>query len=111
MHQLNLLSSLRFFRLLAIIYNTDAEAVDLTYELGETEYTNLTNDEFMFLYTVHLRTQVLAEEDEEDIMALITMRVGSVDATRHAAVYTNLSFATSVSVDWRKRGTVTSAKN
>jgi hypothetical protein len=31
--------------------NGEAEAAGLTYELGETEYTDLTNDEFMAMYT------------------------------------------------------------
>jgi hypothetical protein len=44
-------------------------------------------------------------------MALITTRAGLVDATEHTTVYTNLSSAVPVSVDWHKRGAVTPAKN
>ncbi|CAL4982369.1 unnamed protein product [Urochloa decumbens] len=89
--------------------NAGAEAAGLTYELGETEYTDLTNDEFMALYTVPPQTQQLAEEDED--MAVITTRAGPVDATGgHAAVYTNLSAAPAM-VDWREKGAVTPAKN
>ncbi|RCV23743.1 hypothetical protein SETIT_5G030200v2 [Setaria italica] len=89
--------------------NADAEAAGLTYELGETEYTDLTDEEFMALYTVPPQTQ-LAEEDDDEGMAVITTRAGSVDATGHAAAYTNLS-AAPASVDWRTKGAVTPAKN
>jgi hypothetical protein len=67
----------------AIVYNTntDAEATGLTYKLGETNC----NEEFMFLYTAPLQTQLLAEEDKDDILALITTHVGSVDATGHVS--------------------------
>nr|XP_034568603.1 senescence-specific cysteine protease SAG12-like [Setaria viridis] len=85
--------------------NAVAEAAGLTYELGETEYTDLTNGEFMALYTVPPQTQLLAEEYEE-YTALITTRAGSVDATGHAAAYTNFS-AAPASVDWREEGAVT----
>jgi hypothetical protein len=68
-----------FYLSFAIVYNTntDAEATGLTYKLGETNC----NEEFMFLYTAPLQTQLLAEEDKDDILALITTHVGSVDAT------------------------------
>ncbi|CAL4976694.1 unnamed protein product [Urochloa decumbens] len=86
--------------------NADAEAAGLTYELGETAYTDLTNDEFMALYTVPPQSQLAADDDD----ALITTRAGAVDGTGHALVYTNLS-AAPASVDWRKKGAVTPAKN
>ncbi|CAO2207953.1 unnamed protein product [Urochloa humidicola] len=88
--------------------NAGAEAAGLTYELGETAYTDLTNDEFMALYTVPPQSQMAADDDDD--VAMITTRAGAVDGTGHALVYTNLS-AAPASVDWRKKGAVTPAKN
>ncbi|CAO2173927.1 unnamed protein product [Urochloa humidicola] len=89
--------------------NADAEAAGLTYELGETAYTDLTNDEFMALYMVPRQSQLAADDDGYDV-AMITTRAGEVDGTGHALLYTNMSAAPK-GVDWREKDAVTPAKN
>ncbi|ONM20966.1 hypothetical protein ZEAMMB73_Zm00001d005375 [Zea mays] len=54
--------------------NAEAEAAGLTYELGETAYTDLTNQEFMAMYTAPAPAQLPADE------SVITTRAGPVDA-------------------------------
>lgn len=58
--------------------NGEAEAAGLTYELGETAYTDLTNDEFMAMYTAQPLPASLEDDDNE--AAVITTRAGPVDA-------------------------------
>ncbi|XP_066393819.1 senescence-specific cysteine protease SAG12-like [Miscanthus floridulus] len=95
--------------------NAKAEAAGLTYELGETAYTDLTNQEFMAMYTAPAPAQLPADDDEDD-QAVITTRAGPVDAVGRGApgqlpVYVNLSTAAPASVDWRASGAVTPVKN
>lgn len=94
--------------------NAEAEAAGLTYELGETTYTDLTNQEFMAMYTAPPPAQLPADEDEHD-QAVITTRAGPVDAVGGAPgqlpAYVNLSTAAPASVDWRASGAVTAVKN
>jgi hypothetical protein len=89
--------------------NAEAEAAGLTYELGETAYTDLTNQEFMAMYTAPAPAQLPADE------SVITTRAGPVDAVGGAPgqlpVYVNLSTSAPASVDWRASGAVTPAKN
>lgn len=89
--------------------NAEAEAAGLTYELGETAYTDLTNQEFMAMYTAPALAQLPADE------SVITTRAGPVDAVGGAPgqlpVYVNLSASAPASVDWRASGAVTPVKN
>uniref|UniRef100_A0A453LNE3 Cathepsin propeptide inhibitor domain-containing protein n=1 Tax=Aegilops tauschii subsp. strangulata TaxID=200361 RepID=A0A453LNE3_AEGTS len=88
--------------------NEDAGA-GLTYELGETAYTDLTSDEFMAMYTS--RAPPLSDDDDAPMM-MITTRAGPVDAGgRRQQVYVNESAGAPASVDWRERGAVTAVKN
>ncbi|KAF7060672.1 hypothetical protein CFC21_067449 [Triticum aestivum] len=88
--------------------NDDAGA-GLTYELGETAYTDLTSDEFMAMYTS--RAPPLSDDDDATMM-MITTRAGPIDAGgRRQQVYVNESAGAPASVDWRKRGAVTAVKN
>ena len=64
------------------VTNGEAEAAGLTYELGETAYTDLTNDEFMAMYTAPSPTP-LADDDEAAVV--ITTRAGPVDAGARSA--------------------------
>lgn len=94
--------------------NAEAEAAGLTYELGETAYTDLTNQEFMAMYTAPALAQLPVDEEDEDA-AVITTRAGPVDAVGGAPgqlpVYVNLSTGAPASVDWRASGAVTPVKN
>lgn len=83
---------------------TNDVAVGLTYELGETAFTDLTNEEFMAMYTA---PPLSADEDDDVVM--ITTRAGPVDAASRA--YVNLSAGAPASVDWRTRGAVTEVKD
>lgn len=85
--------------------NDDAGA-GLTYELGETAYTDLTSDEFMAMYTVPTSSP-LSDLDDEPI---ITTRAGRVGGGQ-LKVYVNESAGAPASVDWRASGAVTEVKN
>lgn len=86
--------------------NDDAGA-GLTYELGETAYTDLTSDEFMAMYTS--RAPPLSDDD---VPMMITTRAGPVAADGGGwQVYVNESAGAPASVDWRERGAVTAVKN
>ncbi|KAJ1288956.1 hypothetical protein BS78_02G128500 [Paspalum vaginatum] len=93
--------------------NAEAEAAGLTYELGETAYTDLTNREFMAMYTAPPSAQLLAADEDDENVAVITTRAGPVDAApgHRLPVYVNLSTGAPASVDWRTSGAVTPVKN
>ncbi|KAK1632659.1 hypothetical protein QYE76_006974 [Lolium multiflorum] len=87
--------------------NQDAGA-GLTYELGETAYTDLTSDEFMAMYTSSPSSPLPDIDDQ----AIITTRAGHVDAGSGGyQVYLNESAGAPASVDWRASGAVTEVKN
>nr|BAJ91836.1 predicted protein [Hordeum vulgare subsp. vulgare]BAJ96948.1 predicted protein [Hordeum vulgare subsp. vulgare]BAJ97337.1 predicted protein [Hordeum vulgare subsp. vulgare]CAQ00108.1 papain-like cysteine proteinase [Hordeum vulgare subsp. vulgare] len=91
--------------------NGDAGA-GLTYELGETAYTDLTSDEFTAMYTS--RAPPLSDDDDDLPMTMITTRAGPVAAAGGGGwlqVYVNESAGAPASVDWRERGAVTAVKN
>ena len=90
--------------------NAEAAAAGLTYELGETAFTDLTNQEFAAMYTAP--PPLHADGDDEDAPAVITTRAGLVDAGRQLLPpYANLSDGAPASVDWRASGAVTPVKN
>jgi hypothetical protein len=83
--------------------NDDAGAAGLTYELGETAYTDLTSDEFMAMYTSSPPSSVTDIVDE----MVITTRAGHVDdGVQLLRVYANESAGAPASVDWRASGAV-----
>ncbi|KAF0898473.1 hypothetical protein E2562_008075 [Oryza meyeriana var. granulata] len=85
-------------------------AAGLTYELGETAYTDLTNDEFMAMYTAPPLSS--ADDDAAAAAMVITTRAGPVDDhLPQAQVYFNLSAGSPASVDWRASGAVTEVKD
>ncbi|KAM0873471.1 hypothetical protein ACQ4PT_038049 [Festuca glaucescens] len=87
--------------------NQDAGA-GLTYELGETAYTDLTSDEFIAMYT----SPPSPLSDDDNAETIITTRAGHVDAgSSGLQVYLNESAGAPASVDWRASGAVTDVKN
>lgn len=85
--------------------NAGATTSGLTYELGEGPFTDLTDEEFMALYTGQI------PEDDEQI---ITTHVGPVNGAHTyegVTVYANFSARVPSSMDWRKRDAVTPVKN
>ncbi|CAN6213966.1 unnamed protein product [Urochloa humidicola] len=88
--------------------NAEAAAARLTYELGETAFTDLTNREFSAMYTA---APLPAYDGDVAAEAVITTRAGPVDAGGGVPAYANLSAAAPVSVDWRASGAVTPVKN
>jgi hypothetical protein len=98
------------------IYRSNMESIEaankdarMSYQLGETPFTDLTHEEFMALYS---SVGLSAEGDD-----VITTRAGPVqeggaahgEEEEHT---TNLTAAAlPASVDWRSKGVVTPAKN
>uniref|UniRef100_J3N053 Cathepsin propeptide inhibitor domain-containing protein n=1 Tax=Oryza brachyantha TaxID=4533 RepID=J3N053_ORYBR len=86
-------------------------AAGLSYELGETAYTDLTNDEFVAMYTAP--PLPAADDDDDTAMTIITTRAGpvAVDGGQPPQVYFNVSDGAPASVDWRASGAVTEVKD
>ncbi|XP_048567549.1 ervatamin-B-like [Triticum urartu] len=85
--------------------NADATTSGLTYKLGEGPFTDLTDEEFMTLYTGKI------PEDDEQIITTRVGPVNGVDTYEGVTVYANFSARAPSSVDWRKRGAVTPVKD
>ncbi|CAM0952904.1 unnamed protein product [Alopecurus aequalis] len=88
----------------------DNPGAGLTYELGETAYTDLTSDEFTAMYTSPTSSPL---SDLDDEATIITTRAGQVDGIGggHLQVYVNESAGAPASVDWRASGAVTEVKD
>uniref|UniRef100_A0ACD5XVV8 Uncharacterized protein n=1 Tax=Avena sativa TaxID=4498 RepID=A0ACD5XVV8_AVESA len=95
-----------YSRNIRYIEATNDGAGGLTYELGETAYTDLTGDEFMAMYTSPPSTSL-----GKDAATIITTRVGPVDASSSQKAYVNESLAAPLRVNWIKKGAVTPVKN
>ncbi|KAE8766575.1 papain-like cysteine proteinase [Hordeum vulgare] len=93
--------------------NAEAATSGLTYELGEGPFTDLTNEEFMELYTGQILEDDQSEDGDDDEQ-IITTHAGSIDGLgthKGATVSANFSASAPRSIDWRKRGVVTPVKN
>lgn len=93
--------------------NAEAATSGLTYELGEGPFTDLTNEEFMALYSGQISEDDHGEDGDEDEQ-IITTHAGPVDGVgtyKGVTVYANFSARAPRSMDWRKRGAVTPVKN
>ncbi|EAZ10092.1 hypothetical protein OsI_32402 [Oryza sativa Indica Group] len=86
-------------------------AAGLAYELGETAYTDLTNDEFMAMYTAPPLRSAADDDDDAATTTIITTRAGPVDEHQQPEVYFNESAGAPASVDWRASGAVTEVKD
>ncbi|CAN6203794.1 unnamed protein product [Urochloa humidicola] len=103
-----------YARNLAYIEATNAAAAGLSYELGETAFTDLTNREFAAMYTAAPPADDADEDVDDADAAIITTRAGPVDAGGGGGspAHANLSAAAPpASVDWRASGAVTPVKN
>uniref|UniRef100_A0A0E0EUZ9 Uncharacterized protein n=1 Tax=Oryza meridionalis TaxID=40149 RepID=A0A0E0EUZ9_9ORYZ len=86
-------------------------AAGLAYDLGETAYTDLTNDEFMAMYTAPPLRSAADDDDDAATTTIITTRAGPVDEHQQPEVYFNESAGAPASVDWRASGAVTEVKD
>ncbi|KAE8818522.1 papain-like cysteine proteinase [Hordeum vulgare] len=90
--------------------NAEATTSGFTYELGEGPFTDLTDEEFISLYTGKIPDDDHREDGVHDEQ-IITTRAGSVNGAEGVTVYANFSAGAPIRMDWRKRGAVTPVKN
>ncbi|VAI52339.1 ervatamin-B-like [Triticum dicoccoides] len=90
--------------------NAKAATSGLTYELGEGPFTDITNQEFMALYTGQIPKGEHGEDGEQDEQIIAT-HAGPVGRVGTNTVYANFSASAPRSMDWRKRGAVTPVKD
>ncbi|XP_044950737.1 ervatamin-B-like [Hordeum vulgare subsp. vulgare] len=90
--------------------NANATTSGLTYELGEGPFTDISNQEFVALYTGQIPAGEHGEYGEQDEQIIAT-HIGPVGRAGKNTVYANFSASAPRSMDWRKRGAVTPVKD
>ncbi|CAM0877405.1 unnamed protein product [Alopecurus aequalis] len=96
-----------------LIEATNMESGRLGYELGENEFTDLTNEEFVARYTGAAVPKDDGDAISHGMGSIITTLAGDVNEGRARASTVDLNtsmFLATQNVDWRDQGAVTPAK-